>query len=889
MALSPGSHLGPYEILDSLGAGGMGEVYRARDTRLDRSVAVKVLPATFAEDPSFLERFEREAKVVSSLNHPHICSLYDVGEQAGVRFLVMELLEGETLAFRLTRGPLPLDEALRTAVQIADALSRAHRQGIVHRDLKPANIMLTRQGAKLLDFGLARIDAAAPGSTALTLPPTQERALTHAGTILGTFQYMAPEQLEGREADARTDIFGFGAVLYEMVTGRKAFAGSSQASLIASIMSGAPAPISAVQPMAPPALDRVVRVCLAKDPDDRWQTAQDLAAELKWIAEGGSQVGAPVAVVSRRRVRERLAWLAAAVCAIIALAAGARLLTRPDPPQLEPTRFSILSPRGVTLAWPRFSPDGRTVAFVGADSQGTTSIWVRPLGSLDVVRLEGTEGVLRPFWSPDSRYLAYFAGGRLKKVLATGGPSQLLCEHPNGADGSWSPAGVILFDGRASDPIYRVSDSGGVPAVAMQADATQKEVGTGWPFFLPDGRHYLFVANGPRGPVTLKVGGLDRQDSAVLMPIESRIEYASGHIFYVSQQTLMARPFSAGTQRFTGDAFPVTDRMQMQNLGRADFSLSPGGHLTFMTDAQQPVSRLLWLDRAGRELSTVGPPGMYRELALAPDDSRLAVVIDGARTGSSYDVWVMDLKRGAMSRLTFGKDMEGWPVWSPDGNHVAYAAGVGGLPPAVHRKLASGAGADETVYGVKDLISVPLDWSPDGRQLLIQSITTSVDNADLLVVPSTASEQATPFIQTPAPFAEGPARFSPDGRWIVYQSTESNRPEIYVQPFPPSGGKWQISTAGGEWPVWRADGREIFYVGPGETLYAVSIDNAGGALAIGEPVKLFQRRLNRIGLGARGRWLVSRDGQRFLLNVPVEEPDVKGVQVILDWANGLRK
>jgi eukaryotic-like serine/threonine-protein kinase len=446
MSITAGTRFGPYEIVAPIGAGGMGEVYQARDTRLDRAVALKVLSETFATDPSFLDRFEREARAISSLNHPNICSLYDVGSQDGMRYLVMELLEGETLASRLARGPLPLDEALRYAVQTADALSRAHRQGIVHRDLKPGNVMLTKHGAKLLDFGLARVDAPMPGRSGVTLAPTQERPLTAVGTILGTFQYMAPEQLEGREADARTDIFAFGALLYEMITGRKAFSGGTQASLIASIMSGVPPAISTVQPMTPPALERVVHLCLAKDPENRWQTTQDLAAELKWIAEGGSHAGAPAAVGSRRRSREWLAWTAAAVCGLAAVAALARVLTLPTPAGREPTRFAIPPPKGVVLSWPRISPDGRIVAFVG-ESQGVRSIWIRRLGSLDPVRLPGTEGVLRPFWSPDSNYLAYFADGRLKKIAVSGGSPQLIAEDGGGDDGAWSAAGVILFDG----------------------------------------------------------------------------------------------------------------------------------------------------------------------------------------------------------------------------------------------------------------------------------------------------------------------------------------------------------------------------------------------------------------------------------------------------------
>ncbi len=475
MSLEAGSRLGPYEVLSALGAGGMGEVYRARDTRLDRTVAIKVLPSSVAEDAERRDRFEREARAVSALNHPNICTLYDVGRQDGIDYLVMELVDGESLENRLTKGPLPLDQVLRLGTEIADALGKAHRQGIIHRDLKPANVMLTRSGSKLLDFGLARMDAPPGTASSVSFLPTQhQKALTQAGTVLGTFQYMSPEQLEGRDADARTDIFAFGALLYEAVTGRKAFESKSQASLISAIMAGTPPPISSTQPLTPPALDRVIQKCLAKDPDDRWQTAQDLSAELKWIADGGSQIGAPAPVVPRRKSRERGPWIAAAIFGLVAAALAVRILTMKKE-VAEPIRFAFAPPKDITLEWPRMSPDGRRIAFVGVDAQGKRTIWVRPIDSFEPVRLESTLGVARPFWSPDSRSLAFFAGGQLKKVAVDGGPTQLICDCPGGSDGAWG-RGVILFDGQPSDPIRRVPDSGGVPTVAVKPDAGRKEV-----------------------------------------------------------------------------------------------------------------------------------------------------------------------------------------------------------------------------------------------------------------------------------------------------------------------------------------------------------------------------------------------------------------------------
>ncbi len=886
MALSPGTSIGPYEIVALLGAGGMGEVYRARDPRLGRDVAIKVLPAALADDSDRRERFEREARAASALNHPHICALYDIGRHEGIDYLVMELLEGESLAERLTRGPLPLDQALRLGIDIADALSKAHRQGIVHRDLKPANVMLTRQGAKLLDFGLARMDV--PPSSSSSFLPTQQKSLTQAGTVLGTFQYMAPEQLEGGEADGRTDIFAFGALLYETVTGRKAFDGKSQASLIGSIMSATPPPISSLQPTTPPALDRVIRTCLAKDPDERWQTAQDLASELKWIAEGGSQVGAPAPVIARRTSKERWAWAAAAVFALLAAGSIARLLMTPREATREPTRFSIVPPKGVTLLWPRISPDGRAVAFVGVDAQSNRSIWVRPMGSFEPVQLAGTEGVARPFWSPDSRYLAFFASGKLKKVPVAGGPPQLLCEFAGGSDGSWGQ-GVILFDARVNDSIQRVPDSGGVPTVAVKPETARKEVGTAWPFFLPDGRHFLFLGNDPKGPSTLNVGSLDSPDVSALGRVESRAEYASGHLFYVSQQTLMARPFSTRSFAFSGEPFPVTDRIQVQSLGLVDFSTSLNGDLAYSSEAPEQRGRLLWVDRNGKDLSAVGESKLYTDLALSPDETRAAIGVAGPGGGADEEsIWIVDLKRGVASRLTFGGGIHKFPVWSPDGTHVAFGAATeDGARLRIARKLASGGGDEERIADDKDAIIFPSDWSSDGH-LLVQWLTPSADNFDILTVPADGHGPAAPVLRTPKPIFEMAGRLSPDNRWLAYQSNETGRPEIYVQPFPPSGGKWQISNAGGQLPMWTAGGREIVYQTSDDTFFAAAVKVVSTGLEIGLPVKLFQRRLVH-GQIERNRWVASRDGQRFLLNAPIDDGGMRTIQVVLNWTSGLKR
>ncbi|HLN58315.1 MAG TPA: protein kinase, partial [Thermoanaerobaculia bacterium] len=560
MTLAAGSRLGPYEIQAAIGAGGMGEVYRARDTRLERTVAVKVLPEHLTSNEDLRQRFEREAKTISQLSHPHICALYDVGREGDRDFLVMEYLEGETLAARLDKGALPSEQLLRYGIEIADALDKAHRQGIVHRDLKPGNVMLTKTGVKLLDFGLAKFQAGAreKAISEVSRLATQAQAsqpLTERGTVLGTFQYMAPEQLEGGEADSRSDIFAFGAVLYEMATGRKAFSGKSQASLIGSILRDDPASVNEIAPMTPPALNRVIKTCLAKDPEDRFQTAHDAKLQLQWIAEGGSQAGLPAPVAARRKSRERLAWGVAAAAIVAAVLFGAGYVRR-APPKASPIRFEIPTPEGVTLIdAPKISPDGKLLAFNASDSSGRSRIWVRPLSALTAQPLAGTEGAARPFWSPDSRFLGFFADGKLKKIEVSGGPPQKICDYPTGADGSWSPAGIILFDGRAADPIQRVSAEGGTPAVVVKADASRKETAVGWPEFLPDGRHFLYMAQGQKTEDhTYRIGSLDSTESRALASAQSLVTYAPpGHLLFVRESTLVAQPFDAKAMKTTGE------------------------------------------------------------------------------------------------------------------------------------------------------------------------------------------------------------------------------------------------------------------------------------------------------------------------------------------------
>jgi Tol biopolymer transport system component len=873
VALEAGTHLGPYEITGPLGAGGMGEVYRAKDTRLDRTVAIKVLPAHLSSSPDSRQRFEREAKVVSSLSHPHICTLYDVGQHEGTDYLVMEHLEGETLKERLGRGPLPMEQVLALGAQIADALDKAHKSGVVHRDLKPANVMLTSGGVKLLDFGLAKQRLSdSPAETEsfremLTEAP-DSAPLTVEGTILGTFQYMSPEQIEGREADARSDIYALGAVLYEMATGRKAFVGKTQASLIGAIMHAKPEPVSKLLPLGPPAFDRLVDTCLAKDPENRWGTAHDVALQLEWIAEGGSQVGLPAPVAARRRNRERLAWGVAAATALAA-ATFVVLWVRRAPEAPRVVRFELAAPKGLTdVGSPRLSPDGRYVAFSARDDKGETAIWLRPLNSLTAQKLAGSEGArYRPFWSPDSRHLAFMANGKLKKIPVGGGPAQVICDAPTGADGAWSENGVILFDGQPQDPLLRVPAGGGVATPQIPAGEQP-----GWPQFLPGGRRFLFVTSGASKP-ELKVASLDGGESRTVLTDQSRVEYAPpGYLLYVRENTLVAQPFDAGSAKLTGDPVPLAQDLGVDNVGLAHFTASSNGVLAFRS-GEAGGGRLVWVDRKGQSEQAVGDPADIRSTALSPDGRWLALCLKSGGS-SATDLWVRDLVRGVTSRFTFNEEDDDAPVWSPDGTRIAYATQrKGQFDLAV--KAVGGTGAEEVLLAA-DGNQFPTSWSPDGKNLLY--ITRDPKTSwDIDVLPLEGDRKPHPFLHTP--FAEVRSRFSPNGRWVAYQSNESGRAEIYVQAFPGPGGKWQISTAGGTDPKWGPDGRELFYLAQNKMM-RVEV-KTGASFEAGIPAPLFGVALRPITVSSR--YLLSPDGKRFLLLGSLLQDTTPPTTVVLNW------
>ena len=878
--------LGPYEILAPVGAGGMGEVYRARDTRLERTVAVKVLPERLASSGEGRQRFEREAKTISQLTHPHICALYDVGREGETEYLVMEYLEGETLAERLARAPLPLEQTLRFGMEITDALDKAHRQGIVHRDLKPGNVMLTKSGAKLLDFGLAK--AIAPSEMSpLTSLPTAASPVTRAGEVLGTFQYMAPEQLEGKEADARSDIFALGAVLYEMATGKKAFMGATQASLIGAILHTEPPPISTVQPMSPPALDRVVKTCLAKDPEDRWQSAADINRELRWVAEG-SQTGIPGPRVLRRTNRERLSWGLTAVAVLAAVAAIMRY-EHPTAASTGAMRFSIVLREMSALRAVALSPDGGRLVFVGRDSSGKNLLWIRALDSLAVQPLPGTENPSFPFWSPDSRFIGFFADGKLKKIAVSGGPPQTLCDAPLNRGGSWSREGVILFAPVVNGPLYRVSASGGVATPATKLDPVRGEDGHRWPFFLPDGRHYLYMVAAFSSAAQMErigiyAGALDSKEEKLLVHANSNVAYAPpGYLLFSRERNLLAQPFDAKGIRITGDPVPVAEEVQYfpQHYG-ALFSVSENGLLLYQSRSVSGVSRLVWFDRSGKTMESLGAPADQSNPRISPDGKRVAVNIIDPQTGN-MDVWIHESSGGIATRFTSDPAFDALPVWSPDGRQIAFNSIRRGR--VFYRKSSSGGGREEEIFHSEKVI-YPTDWSPDGRFILYQAVDPTT-NLELWVLPVGGDRKPVPFIKTTFGVSQG--QFSPDGRWVAYSSNESGNWEVYVAPFPGPGDNWKVSSAGGFEPRWRQDGKELFYIAPDGKLMAVAM-RGQSTFDAGPPMPLFQtHRREHISTVDLFSYDVSSDGQRFLVNTDVGEGDSPPLTVVLNWMADLKK
>ena len=883
MQLAEKTRFGPYEIIALLGAGGMGEVYEARDTRLDRTVAIKICKGPITE------RFEREARAISSLNHPHICALYDIGRENSVDFLVMEYIEGESLESRLRKGPLPIEEALRIAIQIAGALDAAHRKGVVHRDLKPGNVMLTRSGAKLLDFGLAKMATPVVSVETDTLGATAE-PITAKGTILGTFQYMSPEQLEGKETDARSDIFSFGAMLYEMITGRKGFEGSSHASLIAAVMSTNPPPVSTLQPMASPALDRVVRTCLAKSPDDRWQNAGDLTRELEWIADSGSQAGIPAPVAAKRRSRERTWKLAAGLAAALLVASLVWTVTHQpkEPPPSAQVHFQIPVPDKLNFfpgQLPAVSPDGERIAFTASSSLIEHGrLFVRSLNAPAATEIPIAGIDIRfPFWSPDGRQIGFTSGSNLMRVDVSGGPPVTICTCDGGFGGTWNRDGVILSTTRTGR-LYRVSAAGGDPKPLRPL--AEGEIVQIWPEFLPDGKHYIYLSLSNRpNQQGIYAASLDSNDRKFIVATNTNASYVqSGQLLFTRGNVLMAQPFDLDHLTLTGSPRPVADRIETPvsspgALPIATFAASPSGVLVWRSNTLSSQSSLQWFDRSGKKLSVIGEVADYSNPALSPDDTKLAIGIRDPQT-KTRDIWIFDLLRGTRTRLTFDPADDLDSIWSPDATRIAFTSDRTGQR-NIYWKPADGSGSEELLLGGKEGQENVEDWSRDGKYLMYN---LQPPNGTHLYVLPLADRKPVPYLNTE--FRTHQGQFSPNGSWVAYSSAESGKPEIYVQGFTLDSsqprGKWQVSVTGGEIPRWRRDGKELFYES-NSSYFAVDVKTDGASFEAGIPRLLFEAPTIFSSTGGGQPFVVTHDGQRFLVLTPLEKTTSTPIEVLVNW------
>jgi serine/threonine protein kinase/Tol biopolymer transport system component len=884
MSLPRGARLGPYEVVASLGAGGMGEVYKARDTRLDRTVAVKVMTAAIAATPELRQRFEREARSLSALNHPHICTLHDVGLHEGQEYLVLEFVEGETLASRLSRGPMPPDEVMRRGAELAAALDRAHRAGVVHRDLKPANIMLTKSGVKVLDFGLARLKTpdSQPGVSIVTgVSP----GLTGQGTILGTMQYMSPEQLRGGETDARSDIFALGLVLYEMATGRRAFEASSQAGLIAAILEREPSPMTAesLHGAAPSdAFERLVRRCLAKDPDDRWQSARDVMLELQAMAAPVSVVAAPVA--TRPSTRGRSPWIIAAVMTTVGLISVAALLSgvgRRAPADAAELRLQVSTPTTPAPTSIALSPDGRQLAFVAARQEGSQAeLWVRNLDSIEARHLPGTEGALFPFWSADGRSLAFFADAKLKRYDLAGGVLQTLAPAPLGRGGTWNQDGVIIF-APAVGELYRIAASEGTAAPLTKVNPPH-ETSHRFPQFLPDGRHFIYFVQGSTEVQGIYLASLDDPKGKRLMSSDARAMFmAPDTLLFLRQGTVLGQRLDLTSGALSGEPLKLADRVMFDGaFNTAALTASTTGLIAYREGSE---NELAWVDRSGKSLGVVPmtDPAPQNCPEISPDGKRVAIdrTVNGNR-----DIWLFDLERKVPRKFTFDSGIDATPLWSPDGTQIVFRSNRTGTN-QLYVKAVNRDTPEERLPASEMSIGVS-DWSRDGKIILFMAVdpATSLD----LWAYSIADRKSRPVVKSQFEDREG--QLSTDGKWLTFATNDSGRMDVFVQAFPDAGERFAVSTSGGSQPRWRRDGRELFYIAANGSLMAATFSAAGGRVQIGTPTALFHPRISTAQGGLlRHQYAVSVDGQRFLLNAVAEEAAKAPITIIANWHGPARR
>jgi Tol biopolymer transport system component len=866
MPLDPGTRLGPYEITAAIGAGGMGEVYRARDTRLDRTIAVKILPAHLSDNPIRRQRFEREARIISALNHPHICALYDVGHQDGVDYLVMECVEGESLAQRLMKGPLPLEQVLKVGFEIADALDRAHHSGVIHRDLKPDNIMLTKSGAKLLDFGLAK--PVVPLANGPTLTSEKSIPVTQEGIIVGTFPYMSPEQMEGDELDGRTDIFSFGAVLYEMVTGKRAFEGKSQYTVASAVLERQPAAISTSKPMTPPVLERLVNLCLVKDREERLQSAHDLKLQLEWIRGAGSQAGVGPSVVARRKFSQAAGWILAAISLLAVTALTAGYYLRPFQ-AVRAVRSSLLPPAGWSFKQYNLaiSPDGTRLAFVATGLDGRDTLWLRTLSTANAQRFEGAQGAMFPFWSPDSGSIGFFAEGKLKVIDIESGAVRVLCEAPDGRGGTWNRQGMILFAPDIVGPLYRTGETGGPPTRVTEIPHSASGQAHRWPYFLPDGNHFLYFVDWS-APEDLQQNGIytgslsGGQPELISADLAGNVEFASGNLLFVRDHSLMAQPFNPTQLKFTGEPVPIAQQEVSSDIGfsQAGFTASQNGVLVFES-ATEMNTNLAWFDTNGKELGKLEANG-YGEPRVSPDGRFVAFDSDDNRDGKSY-IRLYDVARGVSTRVTDGG--EEWdPAWSPDGKQITYVTGVRSAS-AIYQLPADRSGPPQLVLKGAKMIHV--DWSQD-HELLFSSFAKG---RPVLTVYSPQDKSLTEIRAG----AEG--RFSPNGRWIAGTG-------VSVSPFPRPSGRIQISQGVASQPVWSRDGRFLFFIASDKAMMKASFDPQTGRA--GTPQVVFNTRI--VGANFIGtQFDVTPDG-KFLIHV-LSTDHASPYTLLTNWTVALKR
>jgi serine/threonine protein kinase len=888
-----GTTISHYKIIEKLGEGGMGVVYKAQDTKLDRFVALKFLPPHVAGSADDKARFLQEAKAVASLAHPNICTIHSVEEEGGKAFIVMEFVDGKTL--KDMDQNIPLKQAVEIGTQVADGLAAAHEKGIIHRDIKPDNIMIRKDGrVQIMDFGLAKLRGVS--------------RLTKEGTTVGTAGYMSPEQVQGKDTDHRTDIFSLGVVLYELFAGESPFKGVHETAITYEIVNVDPAPLSAIKPDIDPQLDSIILECLEKEPSERYQSVAEVAKELRrfkressrtrssrvsvarpiYKSETAAAESAEMKPKIRLARRELAAWILAGVL-LVSSVVFAYFSMRETEARV--TRSSILPPEKTAFNTDLgghivVSPNGKLLAFVGQDSAHRSNLWVRPLNALSGQPLNGTEGATYPFWSPDSRFIGFFAGGKLRKIEASGGPPQTICDAPDARGGAWNPEGVIVFASVSTAPLSRVSAAGGSPIVVTKLDSSRQEISHRWPWFLPDGKHFLFNAQttgtGAAEGDLICVGSLDGTENKILLHASSNMAYAAGHLLFLREQSLMAQPFDLKNLAFTGDAFPVAEQVHyFANRNKAIFSVSENGILAFQTGGVLGSTQLVWYDRTGKELERIDKPGNFGSFKLSPDGRNVAVEIFDSKSRNA-DIWIYDLARKVPTRFTFDPAVDGNPLWSPDGNHIVFNSNRKTLY-NLYQRASSGAGSEELLYE-SDHSKVPNDWSADGRFLLYQTIGDPKTGTDLWVLPLSGDRKPILFLQTE--FNEARPAMSPDGKWIAYHSNESGISQVYVRPFPGPGGKYQVSTTSGTRARWRRDGKELYYLGTDSRLMAVEVNSNGQTFVVGAVRPLFE---TRAVTGTTNAYDVTADGKRFLVNTVTGQALSSPITLVVNWDAELKK